>query len=140
MAISSTPESFLRGARPVHRATLRRPIRARALLPDLEPAQPMAAPERGPIAQAVVALRRRVTIRQAALPSQRPEARDPRARLLVYILNTALLFVAFPIGFALLLFNILGGENLRATANVIAITGVAMFMMMLFGADPLFGI
>ncbi|MEM6824347.1 MAG: hypothetical protein AAF566_04485 [Pseudomonadota bacterium] len=55
----------------------------------------------------------------------REEAGDPFAFLTVYALNTAVLLFAFPVGMALLVFNILGGENLRTTAHVMGLTGLA---------------
>jgi hypothetical protein len=57
-------------------------------------------------------------------PSERTEADDLTARLTVYVLNTILLVLAFPVGFGMLIFNILGGENLRTTAHVMALTGM----------------
>lgn len=56
----------------------------------------------------------------------RPERRDPIARLTVYALNAAVMVFFFPLGFALLIFNILGGENLRTTAHALALTGLGM--------------
>ena len=54
----------------------------------------------------------------------RAERRDPVARLTVYALNGVILLAFFPVGFALLIFNILGGENLRTTAHTMALTGM----------------
>ena len=54
---------------------------------------------------------------------ERPESYDTVARLTVYTLNACVLVVAFPVGFGLLIFNILGGENLRTTAHTLALTG-----------------
>lgn len=54
----------------------------------------------------------------------RPESYDTVARLTVYTLNACVLVVAFPVGFGLLIFNILGGENLRTTAHTLALTGL----------------
>ena len=56
----------------------------------------------------------------------RPEARDPVARLTVYVLNAIVMVLVFPVGFGLLIFNILGGENLRTTAHTLALTGTGM--------------
>ena len=56
----------------------------------------------------------------------RAERRDPIARVTVYALNGAVMVFFFPLGFALLIFNILGGENLRTTSHVLALTGVGM--------------
>ncbi len=54
----------------------------------------------------------------------RAESRDPVARLTVYALNAAVMLFFFPLGMALLIFNILGGENLRTTAHALALTGL----------------
>ncbi len=44
----------------------------------------------------------------------------------VYVMTVTLMVLAFPIGFAMLIYNILGGENLRATARAMALTGFGM--------------
>ncbi len=56
----------------------------------------------------------------------REEVANTEARLTVYALNGALLLFAFPVGFAMLIFNILGGENLRTTAHAMALTGMGI--------------
>lgn len=134
MAISSTPASFMRGAHPVQLRAPKRPAKGITILPDLAPANiPDAPPARGLFARTAIALQRYVRIDTERLIATRPEASDPMGRLLVYTLTTALLFLAFPVGFALLIYNILGGEDLRATSAVIALTGVSMFSLMLAG-------
>ncbi|MDU8944447.1 hypothetical protein [Ovoidimarina sediminis] len=55
---------------------------------------------------------------------ERAESYDMVARLTVYTLNATVLVLAFPVGFGLLIFNILGGENLRTTAHTLALTGL----------------
>ena len=136
MAISSTPASFMRGARPVALKQPKRPVRGITILPDLAPANsPEAPPARGAVARAAIAAQRYVRIDTSRLIATRPEASDPKGRLLVYTLTTALLVLAFPVGFALLIYNILGGEDLRATSGVIAVTGVSMFSLMLAGVS-----
>lgn len=67
---------------------------------------------------------------EAFKPQKRDETNSAIARLTVYVLNLILLVVAFPVGLAVLLFNILGGENLRTTAHVIALTGTAIALSM----------
>ena len=57
-------------------------------------------------------------------PSIRPERRDLKARLTVYALNMTIMVFTVPVGVALLLMNMLGGENLRTTAHVMALTGL----------------
>jgi hypothetical protein len=56
----------------------------------------------------------------------REERNNPVARLTVYALNAMIMLFAFPVGFALLIFNILGGENLRTTAHAMALTGMGI--------------
>jgi hypothetical protein len=122
MAYSSIPDTFLAGARPVrnHRHTKRR---AHPALPDLEPAE-NGTPSEGRFSHLA-----RI---QADLAAQfgelktNPDTRNPLARLTVYTLNAILLIVAFPVGFALLLVNVLLGENLRITVHVLALTGLAL--------------
>ncbi|MDJ1009523.1 MAG: hypothetical protein QNJ13_17050 [Paracoccaceae bacterium] len=63
-------------------------------------------------------------------PTRREEARNEIARLTVYVLNAILMFISFPLGMAVLLFNILGGENLRTTAHAIALAGMATALSM----------
>lgn len=57
---------------------------------------------------------------------ERAEAHDDTARLTVYALNGILLLMSFPVGMGMLIFNILGGENLRTTAHMIALTGLGI--------------
>ncbi len=57
-------------------------------------------------------------------PSSHPEHGDPVARATVYVINMIVLIFAMPVGLALLCLNILGGENLRTTAHVLALTGL----------------
>ena len=66
----------------------------------------------------------------------RHEATDTCAFLTVYAINTAVMIFAFPVGFALLVFNILGGENLRTTAHVMGLTGLATALPFLGLAVP----
>ena len=57
-------------------------------------------------------------------PALREEHRDLTARLTVYALNLTIMVFTLPVGLALLFMNILGGENLRTTAHVMALTGL----------------
>ena len=70
----------------------------------------------------------------------REEARNPVARLTVYSLNAILLFLAFPVGFALLIFNILGGENLRTTSHALALTGLGIALTATDAGQRLFNL
>ena len=71
---------------------------------------------------------------------EREETYSAEARLTVYALTAAILLFAFPIGFGLLIFNILGGVNLRTTAHAMALTGMVMALGMSEYAPPLPGI
>ncbi len=121
MAYSSIPDSFLTGRRPVRkRRQTRTP--AHPALPDLAPA------ERGPQPGSQSHLGRigaDLAAQFGELKSD-PDAQNPLARLTVYALNAILLILAFPVGFALLLVNVLLGENLRITLHVVALTGLAL--------------
>lgn len=71
---------------------------------------------------------------------EREESHNATARLTVYAMNAAIMLFAFPIGFGLLIFNILGGENLRTTAHAMALTGMVMALGMSEYAPTLPGI
>jgi ABC-type sugar transport system permease subunit len=122
MAYSSTRQSFLTGARPVR--SYRRPSRdARTAFPELEPAD---------AGRTTSGLSRRISGIRFKLATQFNEIRDnpdtdnALSRLAVYTLNAVLLILAFPVGFAMLMFNVLVGENLRTTIHVLALTGLAV--------------
>jgi len=57
---------------------------------------------------------------------ENPATENPLARLIAYTLNFVLLILAFPVGFAMLIVNVLGGANLRTTVHVLALTGLAI--------------
>lgn len=122
MAYSSTTQDFMSGParRPRRRHTR---TRQHDIFPDLEPEAPPSRSEilRTRAEQALATLRE-----QFSDAVENPASRNPLARLIVWTMNLVLLIVAFPIGFAMLLLNILGGENLRATAQVMALTGLAL--------------
>ena len=122
MAYSSTRQSFLTGARPV--ARYRRSSRdARRAFPDLAPAEaePADTPRTGHFAHVLDDL-----AAQYHEIRENPDADNALARLTVYALNAVLLVLAFPVGFAMLIFNVLVGENLRTTIHVLALTGLAV--------------
>ncbi|MGR3572519.1 hypothetical protein [Brevirhabdus sp.] len=56
-------------------------------------------------------------------PQDRLDKSETVARLATYALNTTLVIAALPVGVGLLTYNMLGGENLRLTAQVTALTG-----------------
>lgn len=69
----------------------------------------------------------------------RAEVHNETAKLTVYVLNAILFLIAFPVGFGMLIFNILGGENLRTTAHVMALTGMGSALSFSGAALPLIG-
>lgn len=69
-------------------------------------------------------------VEEEVVPSKREEPKNLTATLTVYVLNIILMFISFPIGMAMLIFNIIGGENLRTTAHVIALTGTGIALSM----------
>ncbi len=91
------------------------PKRRAQLLPTLAPVSPDV-----PEPDATIDLDNCTSFRD------RPETKDACAFLTVYALNAAIMLFAFPVGFGLLVFNILGGENLRTTAHVMGLTGFLM--------------
>ncbi len=112
------------------------PISRSLSFPDLEPArvhrrkrasQTLSRTlERSP----KIELTRDSAIDEAVTPEARQEPESMVARLTVYTLNTILMVIAFPVGLMMLLFNIVGGENLRTTAHVLALTGTAIGLSM----------
>ncbi|NNF91434.1 MAG: hypothetical protein HKM96_08615, partial [Boseongicola sp.] len=75
-----------------------------------------------------IALSHESAIEDVFDPNMREEHNDFTARMTVYVLNTTVMVFALPVGLALLCMNILGGENLRTTAHVMALTGVFMVL------------
>ncbi len=74
---------------------------------------------------------------RAALYPPEPEAavkeKEPLARrLTLYTFNTTLLMVSLPVGAALLTYNVLGREDSRVTARMMAVTGVVVGMLHTF--------
>ena len=53
-------------------------------------------------------------------------APDRASRVAIYALNGVVAALSLPVGLALLAFNVLGGESIRTTAHVIALTGFGM--------------
>lgn len=90
-------------------------VPGRELLPELAPADPPAG--------AVAAAPATETLRD--LPPE--EAR--LARVTVYALNAIVMVFAMPVGAALLVINVLKGEDLRATAHGLALTGAYLGLM-----------
>lgn len=78
------------------------------------------------------------TIRQALYPAQsttpqrRCKAPLPQ-RLTIYTMNTTLMLVALPVGSAILVYNMIRGEDLNMNARAIAATGTIVGLVQLLG-------
>lgn len=97
------------------------------MLPELTPAKPKKSINTGAaLAKVGIRLSRGSAQDEVTDFREREDASDPIAKLTVYALNAMILLFAFPVGFALLIFNILGGENLRTTAHAMALTGMGI--------------
>ena len=70
-------------------------------------------------------------------PKLREEHLDVTARATVYVMNLIVIVFSMPVGLALLCMNILGGENLRTTAHVIALVGLFTALGGMEGVTPL---
>lgn len=54
------------------------------------------------------------------------EPADVMEQMVVYVMSLTLMVLAFPVGFAVMFYNIVAGENIRMTARAMALTGAAM--------------
>ena len=96
-------------------------------LPDLEPAEDrLRRLKRQIFASDTITLTHSSAIEDVFDPRLREEHNNIVARMTVYVLNMVVIVMALPVGLMLLFFNILGGENLRTTAHVIALTGMGL--------------
>lgn len=99
--------------------------RSRDLLPDLEPPEERLRREKTAIFSSdSIELTHSSAMDDVFDPDRRDEHKDLTARATVYVMNMIVLVFALPVGLALLCLNILGGENLRTTAHVLALTGL----------------
>ncbi len=111
---------------------------SRDLLPDLEPPEERLRHDRSHIFSSdAITLSHSSAMEDVFDPALREEHQDLTARLTVYVLNMTIMIFALPVGLALLFLNILGGENLRTTAHVMALTGMFMALSQMEGAAPL---
>lgn len=100
-------------------------IAGKDLLPDLEPPEVRLEREKSRIFSAdSISLSQESAVEDVFEPILREEHSDLTARLTVYAMNLTVIVFAAPVGLGLLLMNILGGENLRTTAHVVALTGM----------------
>lgn len=108
------------------------PISRSSAFPNLEPASAQARRRRARGLSRTLDLSQHIElIHDSALedetqPERREEPKNLTATLTVYVFNLILLVISFPVGMAILIFNIVGGENLRTTAHAIALTGMAI--------------
>lgn len=108
-------------------------------LPDLEPAQDKLRDARHSIFSFdSIELTSDAAQDETTKPQHRAERDSLVARVTVYTMNAILFFMAFPVGAALLTFNVLGGENIRTTAHAIALTGMGIGLSMASTGSPLF--
>ena len=100
-------------------------VSAAETFPDLEPPEDrLRQSKRLIFASDRISLSHGSAMEDVFEPKQRAEHSDILARATVYVMNMIVIVMSLPIGLALLAFNILGGENLRTTAHVIALTGM----------------
>lgn len=107
-------------------------------LPDLEPPEDKLRRNSRHIFSAdTITLSHSSSMEDVFDPKKRAETKTYVARATVYVMNLIVLVMALPVGLALLFFNIFFGENLRTTAHVIALTGMAMALATMPGNDQL---
>lgn len=100
-------------------------LAGRELLPELEPPEVRLEREKSHIFSSdSITLSHKSAVEDVFQRDMRPEHGDLKARLTVYAMNLIVIVFAAPVGLGLLLMNILGGENLRTTAHVVALTGM----------------
>lgn len=98
---------------------------SRDLFPELAPPEERLRTAKTHIFSAdAIALSHDSAIEDVFDPAQREEHADFVARLTVYVMNLTIMVFSLPVGLALLVMNIVGGENLRTTAHVMALTGL----------------
>ena len=102
-------------------------LHGRDLLPELEPAEERLRRAKSTIFSSdTISLSHNSAIEDVFDPKKRAEHRDFTARLTVYVMNATIMVFTLPVGLALLFMNIIGGENLRTTSHVMALTGFFM--------------
>lgn len=102
-------------------------IQGSELLPDLAPPEEKLQREKSHIFSSdSITLSTQSAVDDVFEPCLRKEHGDLTARTTVYVLNLIVMVFSVPLGLALLVMNIIGGENLRTTAHVMALTGMFM--------------
>ena len=96
-------------------------------MPDLAPPEERLQREKSVIFSAdAISLSHSSAVEDVFEPCMREEHQDLTARLTVYAMNLIVLVFSVPVGVGLLVMNILGGENLRTTAHIMALMGLFM--------------
>ena len=94
-------------------------------MPDLAPPEERLRSQKRQIFSAdAISLSNASAVDDIFDPAERPERSDLKARLTVYAINMTIMIFTVPVGMALLIMNMMGGENLRTTAHVMALTGL----------------
>ncbi|MGC9369868.1 MAG: hypothetical protein ACP5DX_10055 [Paracoccaceae bacterium] len=70
-------------------------------------------------------------------PEKEPELPE---QLTVYVMTLTIMVMLFPAGFAMMIYNILAGENLKMTARAMALTGVGIALNFAGVTDQLIGL
>ena len=110
-------------------------------LPDLEPAEDkLRRIKRHIFASDSITLTHSSAVEDVFDPKRREEHYSIVARATVYVLNMIVIVMVLPVGLSLLFFNILGGENLRTTAHVLALTGMGLALAQTEAGARLFGL
>lgn len=105
-------------------------------LPDLEPPEDRLRRLKEQIFSAdSITLTHKSAMEDVFDPALRAEHNSAVARATVYVSNMMLMVLAPPVGLAMLLMNILGGENLRTTLHLVALTGMASALASTSNAD-----
>ncbi|MEM9707985.1 MAG: hypothetical protein AAF871_04280 [Pseudomonadota bacterium] len=112
------------------------PISRSVAFPDLEPAAGLRRRRPSRVLSQSLELAPKIELirdsvsDEPIVPSGRKERESLTARLTVYVLSLILMVIFFPAGLAMLVFNILSGENIRTTSHAIALTGTATALAM----------
>ncbi len=129
MAFSSTTRTFLPGGNPLARRRHRR-IDPQQVFPELEPAE---KPDHilgnaSPLSQHFSRVAANVRAQYSAMVAD-PDTKNPLSRVIVYTLNLLLLLVAFPVGFAMLIVNVVCGGSLKTTLQVLLLTALGFALI-----------
>lgn len=71
------------------------------------------------------------------MPDANFKPADPMEQLVVYTMSLTLMVLLFPVGFGVLLYNVLFGESLTFTARAMALTGTGLGLNMMWALPAL---